>query len=89
MFEINTQIIKCGLRYNARLDFSEIKVYGESWSVTVPEKRLREFVRIFPERDWEGAFLHDLTGTYVRLVLDEDGRIHALRHITDSLEYIM
>ena len=89
MFEVNTQIVECGLRYDARLDTFDIKVYGVGWSVTIPKERLREFVRIFPEIYWEGEFLHKVIGRNIRLTLDDEGKILLLHHIKRPIKYVV
>ena len=47
MNTINTEIIDCGLIYNAHYNISEVKVYGTAWGITIPLDRLNEFTDIF------------------------------------------
>ena len=86
----NTQIEKCGIKYIGRYNFSEIKIYGDCWGVTIPTKRLREFTNIFPNKNWEyGLFLDELNGEYIRIVYDENNNIIALRNIIKDIDYMV
>lgn len=61
MNTMNTEIIDCGLIYNAHYNMSEVKVYCNNCRITIPIDRLNEFTDIFPELDWEdGEFIHNL-----------------------------
>lgn len=87
---INTEIIDCGLIYNAHDNSSEVKVYGTAWSITIPIDRLNEFTDIFPELDWEGGeFIHNLKGKYVRLAYDKNFEIYSISHIVKDLTYMV
>lgn len=90
MRTINTEIINCGLVYNAHYNTSEVKVYGDAWGITIPIDRLREFVNIFPEIDWEnGEFIHNLKGKYIRITYDENFEIYSISHIIKNLAYVI
>ena len=90
MNTMNTEIVDCGLIYNAHYNMSEVKVYGNAWIITIPIDRLNEFVNIFPEFDWEnGAFIHSLKGQYIRITYDENFEIYSISHIVKDLSYIV
>ena len=82
MRTINTEIVDCGLIYNAH--------YGTSWGITIPIDRLNKFVNIFPELDWEnGEFIHNLKGKYIRITYDENFEIYSISHIVKNLSYMV
>lgn len=90
MNTMNTEIIDCGLIYNAHYNMSEIKVYGNAWRITIPIDRLNEFTDIFPELDWgNGEFIHNLKGKYVRLAYDKNFEIYSISHIVKDLTYMV
>ena len=39
MNTINTEIIDCGLIYNAHYNLSAVKAYGTAWAITIPRDR--------------------------------------------------
>ena len=84
----NDQILRCGIEYIAHYDKSYIRCIGTSWSIDIPQNRLRDFISIFPEYNWEdGIFLDDLKGTYVRVTYNSDFNIVSLKHIVKNLTY--
>ena len=86
----NSQIEKCGIKYIGHYNYSEIKVYGDCWGVTIPIKRVRDFTNIFPNKHWEdGLFLEELNGEYLRIVYDKNNNIVALRHIVKDIDYMV
>ena len=86
----NTQIEKCGIKYIGHYNYSEIKIYGDCWGVTIPTNRLRYFTDIFPNKNWEdGLFLEELKGEYLRIVYDENNNIVALKNIIRDIDYMV
>ena len=86
----NTQIEKCGIKYIGHYNYSEIKIYGDCWGVTIPTNRLRYFTDIFPNKNWEdGLFLEELNGEYLRIVYDENNNIVALKNIIRDIDYMV
>ena len=78
--EVNKQIVRCGLVYIGHFGVTEFQVLGDSFRITIPIKRIREFVKLFPEIDWEnGTFLEDMSRKYIRLVTDDGFNIIASR----------
>lgn len=78
----NDEIKKAGIKYLGHYNKTYIEIIGSSWRIEVPQRRLGEFTRLFPEINWEdGAFLEDITGIYIRVTYDDNMNIYSLHHI--------
>lgn len=87
MHTFNDEIIKAGYRFLAHYNRGSVFVEGRNWRLEIPQKEIGQFVRIFPELDWEnGEYLEAIVGKYVRVTVDND-KITQLRHIIKGLEY--
>lgn len=86
----NAVIENAGIRFCAHLQNIEVRIYGDSWNVTIPmnAKEMSKFTDIFPEINWEdGEFINKITNSYVRIGYDEQFRIKEIKHIAKDLTY--
>lgn len=86
----NEEITECGLRYLGHYNRCCVKVCGNCFGLEIPMDRMRDFINLFPDINWEdGEFLHKLIGRYLRVTVDDYGNLYSLHHITKSIDYMI
>ena len=86
----NFQIQSIGLQYLGHFNVCSLRLFADSFGVTIPLKRVGEFVKLFPDVDWEnGYMLHNLCGRYLRVMVSKEGRVIGFKHIVDDIEFIL
>lgn len=85
----NSRITFCGLYYIAHFNSCVIRVGGTDWGIEIPFDRIGEFVKIFPEIDFEdGKPIEILKGQYVRVA--HDGlKFIAIQNIIEPITYFV
>lgn len=87
---MNDEIKKAGIKYLGHYNKAYIEVVGTTWRLEIPQNRLGEFTRLFPEINWEdGCFLEEIVGKYVRVTTDDEMKIYALHHIVKNIDYFV
>ena len=87
---INGEIKKAGIKYIGHYNVSIIEIIGDNWRVEIPQNRLNDFTKLFPEIYWEdGAFIEEIIGKYLRVTYDENMNIHSLHHIVNQIDYMI
>ncbi len=87
---INDEIKKIGLKYCGHYDKSKIQLIGTAWSLDIPQDRVGEFAKLFPDVDWENSeFVECLKGRYIRVTFDDDMNLYSLHHITKAIDYMI
>ena len=90
MRTINTQIQRAGLKYVGGINEFYVELLGISLDVKIPLERLNDFVKLFPELNWEeGCFIQDVVGKYLRVTYDEEFNLYSLHHIIKNIDYMV
>ena len=90
MLEENFQIESIGLQYIGHFNSYELRLFAHDFAATIPLKRIGDFVKLFPDVNWEdGYMLHNLCGRYLRRLLSPEGRILGFKHIVKDIVFMI
>lgn len=90
IIESNFQIEEIGLKYIGHFNICEFVLYADCFSLTLPVSRMRDFIALFPDINWEdGYMLHKLKGRYLRCLENGKGKVVGLKHIVKNIVFMI